>query len=51
MSPFDVLTVGNAIVDIIARCEDSFLSDNEISWEEKRAQRAFTKTVCRPLQQ
>ncbi|HEV7434267.1 MAG TPA: adenosine kinase [Pseudorhizobium sp.] len=30
MSKFDVLTVGNAIVDIIARCEDSFLSDNEI---------------------
>ncbi|MCF6369175.1 adenosine kinase [Rhizobium halophilum] len=30
MAKFDVLTVGNAIVDIIARCEDSFLSDNEI---------------------
>lgn len=30
MTQFDVLTVGNAIVDIIARCEDSFLSDNSI---------------------
>ena len=30
MSKFDVLTIGNAIVDIIARCEDSFLSDNDI---------------------
>ncbi len=30
MSRFDVLTVGNAIVDIIARCEESFLSENGI---------------------
>jgi Sugar kinases, ribokinase family len=30
MSRYDVLTIGNAIVDIIARCEDSFLSDNAI---------------------
>lgn len=30
MSQFDVLCIGNAIVDIIARCEDSFLSENEI---------------------
>ncbi len=30
MSTFDVLTIGNAIVDIIARCEDRFLDDNEI---------------------
>ncbi len=30
MSRFDVLTVGNAIVDIIARCEDRFLSENDI---------------------
>lgn len=27
---FDVLTIGNAIVDIIARCEDDFLVDQEI---------------------
>ena len=26
----DVLTVGNAIVDIFARCDDAFLSDRDI---------------------
>jgi sugar/nucleoside kinase (ribokinase family) len=31
MSQFDVLTVGNAIVDIISRCEDQFLIDNGIT--------------------
>ena len=31
MSRFDVLTVGNAIVDIISRCEDAFLVDNGIT--------------------
>ncbi|MCD2184090.1 adenosine kinase [Rhizobium sp. GN54] len=30
MTQFDVLTVGNAIVDIIARCEERFLTDNAI---------------------
>lgn len=30
MSEFDVLCIGNAIVDIIARCEDDFLRDNNI---------------------
>ncbi|GGF92629.1 MULTISPECIES: adenosine kinase [Rhizobium] len=30
MPKFDVLTIGNAIVDILARCEDSFLEDNAI---------------------
>lgn len=30
MTKFDVLTVGNAIVDIIANCDDSFLTDNAI---------------------
>ena len=30
MIKFDVLTVGNAIVDIIARCDDSFITDNGI---------------------
>lgn len=30
MTQFDVLTVGNAIVDIIARCNDGFLTDNAI---------------------
>ena len=30
MPKFDVLTIGNAIVDILARCEDSFLSENSI---------------------
>ena len=30
MTQFDVLTVGNAIVDIIARCEERFLTDNSI---------------------
>lgn len=30
MTRYDVLTVGNAIVDIIARCEDDFLVDNRI---------------------
>lgn len=31
MLKFDVLTVGNAIVDIISRCEDQFLQDNAIA--------------------
>jgi sugar/nucleoside kinase (ribokinase family) len=31
MTRFDVLTVGNAIVDIIARCNDQFLIDNTIT--------------------
>ncbi len=31
MSDLDVLCIGNAIVDIIARCEDSFLIENEIT--------------------
>jgi len=31
MSRFDVLTIGNAIVDIIARCDDTFLTDNGIT--------------------
>lgn len=30
MMQYDVLTVGNAIVDIISRCEDGFLADNAI---------------------
>lgn len=30
MTQFDVLTIGNAIVDIIARCDESFLTDNAI---------------------
>jgi sugar/nucleoside kinase (ribokinase family) len=30
MSEFDVLCIGNAIVDIIARAEDDFLHENEI---------------------
>ena len=30
MSRFDVLCIGNAIVDIIARCDEAFLVDNEI---------------------
>ncbi|ASY71125.1 adenosine kinase [Sinorhizobium fredii] len=30
MTKFDVLTIGNAIVDIIARCDDSFLVHNGI---------------------
>lgn len=28
---FDVLTIGNAIVDIISRCDDSFLAENGIT--------------------
>ncbi len=31
MLKFDVLTVGNAIVDIISRCQDQFLIDNAIA--------------------
>ncbi|MGK6314477.1 adenosine kinase [Neorhizobium sp. DT-125] len=31
MPKFDVLAIGNAIVDILARCEDSFLSENAIN--------------------
>lgn len=31
MTKFDVLTIGNAIVDIISRCEDQFLIDNAIT--------------------
>ena len=30
MSKFDVLCIGNAIVDIIARCDEGFLVDNDI---------------------
>jgi sugar/nucleoside kinase (ribokinase family) len=30
MSEYDVLCVGNAIVDIIARCDEAFLTDNHI---------------------
>ncbi|MBO3758524.1 adenosine kinase [Ciceribacter sp. L1K23] len=30
MTGFDVLTVGNAIVDIISRCDDQFLTENGI---------------------
>ncbi|THF49027.1 adenosine kinase [Allorhizobium terrae] len=30
MTQFDVLTIGNAIVDIISRCDDKFLDDNGI---------------------
>ena len=30
MTSIDVLCIGNAIVDIIARCDDAFLADNEI---------------------
>jgi sugar/nucleoside kinase (ribokinase family) len=30
MSRFDVLCIGNAIVDIIARCDEAFLVDNHI---------------------
>ncbi len=30
MPKFDVLTIGNAIVDILARCDDRFLSENGI---------------------
>ena len=30
MSDYDVLCIGNAIVDIIARCDDAFLADNAI---------------------
>src|SRR5690606_39435521 len=30
MSQFDVLCIGNAIVDIIARCEENFLVENGI---------------------
>ena len=31
MDELDVLCVGNAIVDIIARCEDTFLIENNIT--------------------
>ncbi|EKF20048.1 adenosine kinase [Nitratireductor pacificus] len=30
MSEYDVLCIGNAIVDIIARCDEAFLEDNNI---------------------
>lgn len=30
MSKFDVLTIGNAIVDILSRCDDRFLEENGI---------------------
>ena len=30
MSEYDVLCIGNAIVDIIARCDEAFLADNGI---------------------
>jgi len=31
MAKYDVLTVGNAIVDIISRCDDKFLNENGIT--------------------
>jgi sugar/nucleoside kinase (ribokinase family) len=31
MTAYDVLTIGNAIVDILSRCEEDFLVDNEIT--------------------
>jgi sugar/nucleoside kinase (ribokinase family) len=31
MTHFDVLTIGNAIVDIISRCDDAFLTENAIT--------------------
>ncbi len=31
MATYDVLTIGNAIVDIISRCDDDFLIDNAIT--------------------
>lgn len=31
MTSYDVLTIGNAIVDIISRCEEDFLLDNTIT--------------------
>lgn len=31
MSQYDVLCIGNAIVDIIARCDEKFLADNAIT--------------------
>jgi sugar/nucleoside kinase (ribokinase family) len=31
MNQFDVLCIGNAIVDIIARCDEAFLVDNPSS--------------------
>ena len=30
MSEYDVLCIGNAIVDIIAQCDEAFLADNSI---------------------
>ena len=30
MSQYDVLCIGNAIVDIIARCDDAFITGNVI---------------------
>ena len=30
MTTHDVLCIGNAIVDVIARCEDHFLAENDI---------------------
>ena len=29
-SPYDVLGIGNAIVDVLARCDDQFLLDNNL---------------------
>lgn len=30
MAEYDLLAIGNAIVDVIARCDDAFLTDNKI---------------------
>ena len=30
MTDYDVLCIGNAIVDIIAQCDDAFLTENGI---------------------
>ena len=29
-SRYDVLGIGNAIVDVLARCDDQFLTDNNL---------------------
>ena len=45
----DVLTVGNAIVDIFARCDDAFLADRDIGKGMMNlvdADRAASRYLC-----
>lgn len=45
-APIDVLTIGNAIVDVLARVEDHFLQENKLT---KAAMRLIEETEAHRL--